>query len=440
MFAMLREMNGVVKAAAAVSLLGLSIWGGSVFMTISKAADYSGKICDHNWWQTVSRDAFADVPLDRLDVNQICEYGDTPLGIAVTYEKPYAVRALLAAGADVNKVLYDNASALMYAAETENFSSQIVDVLLEAGADALMRRKDGKTALVIAIEQLGFGVDQNVSDKFRKARKALGLDQNQSFEIVQALLDAGSDPNVRFGTNGSTPLDFAIFKNRKDVVAALIDAGADVNAKPTGANDPPLLNNLAIREANDDLIALLISAGADVNARDADGDSPLMEAASEDRASVVKLLLDAGAQVDLQDEHDRSALILAASRASSEVVSLLADAGADLEMKDGNGFTAFLHAAYDGKVENMRLLAGLGADIDAGDNWGRTALILAASFGRYPDAVLALLDLGVDASTRTDDGDNALDVALKSRNYRDDEIQLSDAVLAELKRAVHSGR
>ena len=75
-----------------------------------------------------------------------------------------AVRAFLAAGADVNAKDKDDRTALARAAR--NRDATVVQELLAAGADANVRDKNGVTAL----------------------KEATGI----NFAVIQALLDAGA--------------------------------------------------------------------------------------------------------------------------------------------------------------------------------------------------------------------------------------------------------
>jgi hypothetical protein len=71
--------------------------------------------------------------------------GSTPLIIAATFGRTAVARALIDAGADVNRRNNDGATALLTAALF--CRTQIVEALLTAGADRTIRNNSGSTAL-----------------------------------------------------------------------------------------------------------------------------------------------------------------------------------------------------------------------------------------------------------------------------------------------------
>ena len=89
----------------------------------------------------------------------------------------------------------------------------------------------------------------------------------------------------------------------KRIVQILVDAGADVNVRNATYGNPVLYSSFSW---SSDIVQILVDAGADVNARIASGETLLYEAVrlagkaffSSDRARytrIVKILLDAGA-------------------------------------------------------------------------------------------------------------------------------------------------
>lgn len=151
----------------------------------------------------------------------------------------------------------------------------------------------------------------------------LALDPLADVEMVELLLQLGADPNVR-DSGGRTPLMVAITESRiygrKDGVGwiewyvpqrlipgqedwahrgvepvlALLAKGADV-----GAADPEgltALHHAARSDYNVEIAQILLEHGADVNARDASGRTPLDHARAAKLVRMPEVLVAAGAR------------------------------------------------------------------------------------------------------------------------------------------------
>jgi ankyrin repeat protein len=142
-----------------------------------------------------------------------------------------------------------------------------------------------------------------------------------------------------------TPLDWAVVRDRPDMVRVLLEAGADPNARWSRSGDRfPLQEAIesqpfgGIRQHRREIIKLLLQHGADPNQRwcpfesrggapplmpacESDsGTTPLLAAAWLDQADTTYLLLDAGADPALQDGRGKSALDDASGRVVFELL------------------------------------------------------------------------------------------------------------------------
>ena len=81
--------------------------------------------------------------------------------------------------------------------------------------------------------------------------------QNSHVDVVQILIEAGADPN-KTDENGRSALNTAASKGHEDIVKLLIDAGADLNVK--GKWGTPLKE--AIDDKKPGVVKLLRAAGA----------------------------------------------------------------------------------------------------------------------------------------------------------------------------------
>ena len=179
-----------------------------------------------------------------------------------------SIRALVAAGADVNLGERSNSNFPLRAACAHN-RPDIVRLLLELGANVNATSSEGITALHWVCH-------------------------TGNLPVAHILLDHGADPNAG-NRQASTPLHYLctntgaqertrVKEDRIGLATLLIGKGAKVNARDMGG------------EAR-----LLLETGADVNARDNTGRSPLHWAMRNYLPLTCKILLDAGADPNAPD-------------------------------------------------------------------------------------------------------------------------------------------
>lgn len=169
--------------------------------------------------------------------------------------------------------------------------------LLEQGADVDAKDIDGLTALHEAAE-------------------------NKHTDVVKVLLQAGADANIRDRKwYAWTPLDKAVMNGCVDIVKVLLEAGADVNAKHGEHNLTVLM--MAALSGHTETVAALLDAGADVNTSRTDGDTALHWAAMTGQAETVRLLLENNASINAKNTSGEMPLQMAAAADHTEVVSLL---------------------------------------------------------------------------------------------------------------------
>ncbi|HEU4389544.1 MAG TPA: ankyrin repeat domain-containing protein [Blastocatellia bacterium] len=194
------------------------------------------------------------------------------------------VRALIAAGADVNA---DNdVTALISATRLD-----VVKYLLDHGADVNAKDKSGNTALM-------------------RAAGAPDLDR------MKVLIDRGADVDAR-GYLGRTALLVVA-----DVASQKALADAAIKTKQTDRSRVGLPDYLAAMK-------ILLAAKADVNARDDKGYTALLFAARWKADGVAQVLLDHGANVNEKADDGFTPLLAAVLNQSAEMVKSLLAKGAD---------------------------------------------------------------------------------------------------------------
>ena len=185
----------------------------------------------------------------------------------------------------------DRNQALLEA--TRKGGLQLVQELLEKGADINAHDPNGKTALIVAVER-------------------------GDLAVVKLLLRKGADTNA-VDRDGNTALVRAYKRDALEIIEFLKDYGAK-----------PLLTVAAIR-GDVDAVRRLISEGADVNEKDKEGRTALMAAVEQGKLELASLLLDQGADVNLQPNDRWTALELAINEKHEKIEDLLRAHGAQTE-------------------------------------------------------------------------------------------------------------
>lgn len=293
----------------------------------------------------------AGVNVNAVEMRDWQNMKSTPLIIATEKGYEEIVKALIAAGADVNAKNEYGRTALFQAACKKD-RGKIAYLLVKAGADvntvnggrsalsmaasyshigvmkALVKGKvdidkpdDGLTPLFYAIRDnreksvrflLKHGAD------IKNCKKLMSI--AHSVEVANALLKAGADINE---DNGA-PLTNSIYYGHPELFEFLIKSGA----KKTPEILAECLNS-AIHSNNPNTVSLVLQYEADVNFADKNtGNTPLMDGVKKGNAKIVKILLEAGADVDAKNKNGETALSLAEklTKNKEEIIKLLSEA------------------------------------------------------------------------------------------------------------------
>ncbi|HEV2703726.1 MAG TPA: ankyrin repeat domain-containing protein [Steroidobacteraceae bacterium] len=234
--------------------------------------------------------------------------------------------------------------------------------------------------------------------------------------------------------DGSTPLEWAVFKGDVGQAQKLVAAGADVKAvNAYGVN----ALQLAADASNTDIIRLLLKAGADPNSPNQDGETALHLVARAGNVEAAKLLLKAGAEVDPRESFGgQTPLMWATARRHPQMVELLADRGADVNARsavrdylrvataesrakqlDRGGFTPLMYAARENCGECVDVLLKHKADINLPDPSGFAPMTIAMLNSNW-DIAKRLIDAGADVNEWDIFGQAPLHVAIGNMNSR----------------------
>lgn len=228
--------------------------------------------------------------------------------------------------------------------------------------------------------------------------------------------------------------------NNRPGVKLLLNAGANVNAQEptypflirdmwytTGQcalvrkenyesellNLPSLQNLVQHSQDTFSIITLLLAAGARTDLTTEQGATALMCAVCQRPEG---MRLDSKSQDFIKRGYAHAtALMLAAKLNKAHIVEILLQTNAAVDTKDAHGKNALMHAAVNNSLEALDILLTKATKeiINAQDKYGKTALMYAIS-NINNVMVKRLLDAGADTTLKNDEGQAALDLALKS--------------------------
>ena len=138
------------------------------------------------------------------------------------------------------------------------YRNEIIQVLINAGADLNMEDNDGLTPLMSSFIDDGF---------------------YNHVETIELLLDNNANVNYQ-NRNGETALHIASQLDRTEIIRILVDRGANVNIRDRNGNTPLVAyNNFRNYTMSAESAEILINNGADVNYQNRNGITFLMWAA-----------------------------------------------------------------------------------------------------------------------------------------------------------------
>jgi ankyrin repeat protein len=230
-------------------------------------------------------------------------YKNTVL-VQMIFNKKFGVaEQMIKNGADINEKTILKTSPLLAAAEKG--SIELVDLLLQKGADVNAVNVFGKTALINAMG--------NENSNTRNSLLKLLLEKKPKLDVFDYHFDS--------------PLTLAVRNNDKQAVETLLKAGADINTHQVWA---PI--HFAANFTDNDMIDLLCKYKVDINALTEGALFPATEVAirySGKKFPVIKSLIKNGIDLSLKDVQGDTALHVAAEVGDEDIIKLLLKSGAD---------------------------------------------------------------------------------------------------------------
>jgi uncharacterized protein len=280
--------------------------------------------------------------------------GLTPLLYAVRADCLDCVKALLKAGADIQRPTPDGVSPLMSA--IDNLRFEIASYLLDQGANPHVADWWGRTPLYVAVDMRSFSDRFLVGAANTAAEGNAPPNQGAALSLARRLLEMGANPNIQLNmhrpgrggnsgrftddllTTGTTPLLRTAVSFDREMAALLLEHGAMVDL-PNAMGMTPLMaaSGLGVSprdtrgsygpDAQDNSIAylkVLLQAGANINAR------------VTDTSSHTAIIARPSAMTNRQGQ---TAIYGAINWAWPRVVQFLLENGADVTVKDAAGKT-----------------------------------------------------------------------------------------------------
>ena len=156
----------------------------------------------------------------------------------------------------------------------------------------------------------------------RKTALHIAAEHSNLLQVVELLIDSGADVDV--GSRcGWTALCTASWNGNNEICSFLIESGSDVCALAEGKTALMHAASLGRLET----CRCLITKGAELNTRSAEGYTALMLASTHGEVQVVQLLVTAGANTNVK-QGKQTALTMARTGNHYEVVKILKRAGA----------------------------------------------------------------------------------------------------------------
>ena len=253
----------------------------------------------------------------RADPNGTSKGQQTPLMLAITYNKVTIARSLIGFHAALDKADSSGQTPLSVASERGHAE------ILRLFPNQLIKSACHTTGVLNPLHAAAI---------------------NNRTEVVQLFLEAGANPDCR-DSFGATPLKHAAGKGHAAVVEILLSYGANPAIADNHSNTPLMA---AVRSGDIDTTSYLTtfspSCQSVLNTKNHRGECAILIAVQQNRREAVILLLHAGADLEVADLNGWTPLIAACENGQTEIVTFLLRSGANYNAMSLKGSTPLDHA------------------------------------------------------------------------------------------------
>jgi ankyrin repeat protein len=345
---------------------------------------------------------------------------DTPLNAAIAEGHDSVVQLLITSGADIEPRSGHQYSPLQHACMKLNL--EVVKILINAKVNVNAIGEESASALALAVDWgdngailqllLDAGANLNLREwpDIKLLRMACGSwegAENGNGVVVKMLLNHGAD--IHYGQDtGDTALALAVERGNLPAVRLLVEKGASLRTQ-NRKRRTLLMEACCYGEdqGREEIVRHLINNGADINAQveeNTERNALCTSLAKKAGATVVRLLLEHGADPNLTEGRGKTPLQIASKvGGSGEVIALLLQYGANENGLLRHCSTALQEAAFTGRDTIVALLLDRGANVNQIAGQYSTALCAAAYCG-HAKVVRRLLSNGADVDIRNDHG------------------------------------
>jgi ankyrin repeat protein len=353
----------------------------------------------------------------------------SPLHYAAYHNREAALLHFLRAGQSPDGNAASQNTPLLAAATAGHLN--IVKALCAAGADVnATTEKNGETALHIAIKSGHYDITNELllyrpdlemrTSSGQEAPLHYAAAKTGSLAAVVALLKSGANIEA-LDTQGRTPAELAI-SNQNIHVAVAIVSQARGKRKKLEKEKEMLLRHVEKAQnrfsMNNELIADIFEASCEP------GSTVLIEAIKRNDAGLVEMFLDKGADPNRPTSRGSRPIFIALSCCGAQIVRLLVKHGSDVKARDSEGLNV-LQAAFESPSSHdqeailgiFEALLSAGADTKVGYKDGKTLLHYAVAPPlRHSKIAQRLLECGVKVNETDKLGSSALHYASQSKS------------------------